>query len=163
MKLSAPKKPLPIRNPNLKIPKGFQLIIDTREQLPLFEDYDIPKIRTVIHDGDYSIKGFEDSFAVERKQVSDFFSYIGKEREKTVKKLKRLAEFDVAILVVEASLDDLISPQIYTTLTANHVFGFTMSLMVTYKVIPIYHRSREVLERFILDAAVKYYNMKRNL
>jgi ERCC4-type nuclease len=109
MKLSAPKKPLPIRNPNLKIPKGFQLIIDTREQLPLFEDYDIPKIRTVIHDGDYSIKGFEDSFAVERKQVSDFFSYIGKEREKTVKKLKRLAEFDVAILVVEASLDDLIS------------------------------------------------------
>jgi hypothetical protein len=47
---------------------GFTIIIDTREQKPLvFEDSE----RGTLHTGDYSVKGFEESFVVEHKTIKD--------------------------------------------------------------------------------------------
>lgn len=165
MKLKLPQsnKKESIKNTKLIIPPGFKLLIDTREQLPLFVDYDIPKISKALKDGDYSIGGFEKLFSIERKQVSDYFSYIGREFSKTRNKLQRLSEFEVAIFCVEASYNDLLSPQIYTKMTANHVHAFNTRLCVKYGIIPIYERDRKILERIILDCAVYYYKLKRGL
>jgi ERCC4-type nuclease len=60
-----------------KIPPGLVLVQDTREQQPLFA---VPQdglevVSGTLPHGDYSIKGFEQKFVIERKKISDFFSF----------------------------------------------------------------------------------------
>ena len=143
-------------------PAGFILVIDTREQHPLFKRTKglISTVDTLQH-GDYSIKGFEDKFAVERKQTSDFFSYIGSERKRTKSKLENLKHLDFASLVIEATEDDLYAPQMFSKLTREHVRGFFASLNIRYGVHLYCSRSRSAIERYILDRAIKYYNVIR--
>lgn len=146
------------------IPEDMVVIIDTREQKPLFvKTPGLVKVISTLHDGDYSIKGFEDKFSIERKQVSDFFSYIGKEREKTIKKLERLQCFDFAALVVESDLEDLLAPQIYTKLSANHVWGFTASINIKYGIHFFFNKNRNIIERYCLDRMIKYWGIKRGI
>ena len=154
-----PYKPKPF-----KIPDGFILVIDTREQAPLFTRTKglISTVDTLTH-GDYSIRGFESVFAIERKQTSDFFSYIGKERQRTVKKLLQLSQFEWKALVIEATYDDLVAPQIYTAIKPEVVRSFFVSLNVRYDIHAYLDRKRENLERWILDRAIKFYNIKRGL
>ena len=98
------------------IPAGFVLVQDTREQKPLFTDPPdgLEVITATLPHGDYSVRGFEDRFVIERKQMSDFYGYISKERERTARKME---EFRHIIsrggwvgLVIECSESDLLSP-----------------------------------------------------
>lgn len=143
-------------------PKGFVLIVDTREQKPLCRGVKgLTSLVDTLHDGDYSIKGFEDRFAIERKQISDFYGYIGKERSKTTKKIKRLAEFDFAAIVIEATLEDLLMPQLYSSVSPEVARGFLTSINVRYGIHTFFNRSRDVIERWVLDRAIKYYKVAR--
>lgn len=161
-KVLPPQKPLQIVNYDIVVPQGFTIIIDTREQKPLFRKFkNVPRVVTKLDDGDYSIKGFERQFAIERKQLSDFFSYIGKERARTSKKLEQLSQLEFAMLTVEESLDDLLAPQIYTQLNGNHVLGFIKSLTIKYGVHFFTHRNRKMHERVILDSMLYFWKLKR--
>ena len=158
-----------IREPLLKpyrFPSGFVLCIDTREQLPMFEE--VPKglsiLRKTLHFGDYSIKGFEDKFKVERKQMSDLYSYVGKEREKTVKKLEQLKKHDFAALIVEASFEDLKIPYSYSSrITPEMIRQFMVSVNIRYGVHVYCDRDRRNLEQYLLDRAIKYYKIQREV
>ena len=145
------------------IPSGFVLVRDTREQQPLFtRTKDLMVLVKTLHDGDYSIRGFEDQFAIELKRESDFYGYIGAERDKTIKKLKRLAGFDFAALVVEGlSWDDLAVQNSRSALTPSHVRGFVASLNTIHGIHFFCHRDRKIVERWILDRAVKFYRQQR--
>ena len=143
-------------------PKGFVLVIDTREQRPLcVKVKGLTSLVDTVKDGDYTIKGFEDKFAIERKQISDFYSYIGKERNKTTKKIQRLAEFDFAAIVIEATLEDLLTPQLYSSVSPEVARGFLTSINVRYGIHTFFNRSRDVIERWVLDRAIKYYKTMR--
>src|SRR5688572_14128726 len=69
------------------------LVIDTREQTPLpFER--LATERGTLHTGDYSFKGGEDVFAVERKTIPDLVACcIGENRERFCRELHRLRGF----------------------------------------------------------------------
>lgn len=145
-------------------PDGFILIVDTREQRPLcVRVKGLTSLVDTVKDGDYTIKGFEDKFAIERKQLSDFYSYIGKERDRTVKKIKRLADMDFAAIVVEATLEDLLMPQIYSTVSPEVARGFLTSINVRYGIHTFIHKDRRQIERWILDRAIKYYKISREV
>jgi len=146
------------------IPPGFVLVRDTREQLPLFTRTKGLTVKVdTLHHGDYTIDGFQDQFAIERKQESDFYSYIGKERKKTIIKLGKLSTFKFAALVVEGlNIDDLCVQSAYSTLTPEHVRGFLVSISVRYGIHFFAHRDRKMIERWILDRSVKFYNMMRS-
>ena len=145
-------------------PDGFILVIDTREQKPLCTRIKgLNSLVETVRDGDYTIKGFEDKFAIERKQTSDFYGYIGKERVKTVKKLKRLAQFDFAALVIEASMDDLLSPNLYSSISPEVARGFLTSVNVRYGIHVYLDRSRKQIERWMLDRMIKYYKLVREV
>ena len=98
-----------------KIPPGLVLIQDTREQQPLFAfpQDGLEVVTETLSYGDYSLKGFEQKFAIERKKISDFYSYIGRERERTVKKMKEFREIvssgGFVGLVIEAPESDLLT------------------------------------------------------
>ena len=157
------------RGPYMKpyrFPSGFVLIQDTREQLPLFEE--VPKglsiLRSTLHFGDYSIKGFETKFGVERKQMSDLYSYVGKERARTVKKLEQLRKLDFAALIVEVSFEDLKIPYSFSSrITPEMIRQFIVSVNIRYGVHVYCDKDRGNLEMYLLDRAIKYYRIQREV
>ena len=74
-----------------KFPQDFVMVVDPREQRPLFTRFPSGLVikSATLKDGDYSIMGFENKIAFERKGISDLFPYCSTEREKTIKKMQR--------------------------------------------------------------------------
>lgn len=144
-----------------EIPSGFILVVDTAEQLPLFDPIPIGLcvVRQVIPVGDYSVFGFEDKICIERKKVSDFFAYIGREHDETARKLRYMSQMHWAGLVVEADIDDLYDPSIPTALTREHVRGFFKALRVRYGVHVLVTGDRNEIERYVLDSLTYAYKI----
>ena len=85
----------------------FTIIIDTREQIPWefgFHNTAKKKLDT----GDYSIEGFENILAIERKKsVSEIATNLSESRFKDV--LERLSKIKHPYMVFEFSLDEVYS------------------------------------------------------
>lgn len=144
------------------IPNDFCIIVDTREQTPYkFDDLGINNIRQKLDYGDYSIKGMENIFAVERKNCSDFFGSIGKERKRFKQRIEELSRLDWAGLVIEATEDELLTPQIsWSNISPNSVYGSLTSFEVKYG-IHVYCGSRENCRQRLINWAIKFYNKIR--
>ena len=131
----------------------FCLVIDTREQHPLF--HPLPKGLLVVRDtlthGDYSIRGFENKIAIERKKMSDLMSYIGIERDKTAVKLHAMKDLYFKALVVEEAWDDLFLPKQYSKVPAEVIRQALVSFNVRFGLHIFVHPYREVIERWVLD------------
>ena len=84
----------------------FHIIVDTREQQPwTFEKMEqtVAKLDT----GDYSLKGLEELFCIERKgNVSEFANNITEKRFKDV--VERLSQFKYPFLLFEFDLEDVL-------------------------------------------------------
>ena len=159
----------------MALPGGFVLIQDTREQRPLFtgEDYpglikgELTVIQTALPDGDYSIKGFESRFSIERKQLSDFYTYIGKDRDSTRKKMERFKEIvsagGFAGLIIESSEEDVLAGYSMSRLSPNVARAALTSFEVRYGIHVYMSRSRDALRRWIIERAVKFYKIQREV
>lgn len=145
------------------VPEGMVVVVDTREQNPLW----LPKppkglvlCRDTLHNGDYSIKGFEDKFAIERKGA-DLFPYLTSERDKTKEKLQRISACDFRALVVEFSEYELLyQPQFYTNISVEVIRQSLVSFEIKYG-LHVYYGDRKDIERKVLDWMIYYYNLQR--
>lgn len=90
------------------MPTNYQIVVDTREQLPLWTG-----IRKGMKVGDYSIEGFEDKIAIERKSLPDLAGSLGKGHARFRKELERAKELDYFAIVVEGSITKLEKKQWY--------------------------------------------------
>ena len=149
-----------------KIPDGMVIIQDTREQKsPLLTR--LPAglciLSGVLPVGDYSIKGFEDKFAIERKQLSDFCSYVGKETRKTLIKMQKMRELEWAGLAIEVDECDLIKPQEFSQVHPESNRQALVSFDVRYGVHIYYNSNREAIARWMIDRMIKYYQIKREV
>ena len=149
------------------IPQGFVLVQDTREQKPLFAypPDGLEVVTATLGCGDYSIRGFEDRFSVERKQISDFYGYIGKERDRTTRKM---GEFRQMIcsggwvgLAIESTEADLLAGYVMSRIAPEMVRQALVSFEVRYGVHTYYSRSRSDITRWVLDRAIKFYRIQR--
>jgi ERCC4-type nuclease len=143
------------------IPEGFVPVQDTREQAPLFNELWV--VDKALKHGDYSIKGFEDVFTVERKQMSDLYTYIGKDRKKTTVKMEHFKQFKFVGLVIEASEGDVLAGQSFSKLSPETVRQALVSFEVRYGVHIYYSRNRDDIRRWIVDRAVKFYKVAREV
>ena len=100
----------------------FTTVIDTREQAP-FSFRGIKSdakqggkpliIKTTVKtltSGDYSIEGFEDRLACERKSLPDLFQTLSHGRDRFERELARLNLMDFAAVVVEADWAAILQP-----------------------------------------------------
>lgn len=85
-----------MKNGNETLPR---LIVDTREQTPL-EFLHLPAERGTLQSGDYSAKGIEESFCVERKTVADLAGSLTRERARFMREMHRLRGFTNAYLLI---------------------------------------------------------------
>jgi DNA excision repair protein ERCC-4 len=91
------------------------VLIDTREQAPygftgLRTDAKqgkkplvIPTRRETLVSGDYTVGGFAERIAVERKSLEDFFGTLTRGRDRFERELDRLNAMEFAAVVVEAN------------------------------------------------------------
>lgn len=153
----------PTRSKPVKTPPGFILLQDTREQKPLFGDEPYVSTATLTR-GDYSIKYFDDLFTVERKQLSDFYGYIGRERYRTTSKMEvfrdMIARGGWAGLAIEATEADLLTGYVMSKVPPEVARQALVSFEVRYGVHVFYSRSRHDIARWILDRAIKFYRIQ---
>ena len=149
-----------------KIPLGFILIVDSREIQPLF----LPKppiglimVRDVLESGDYSIQGFENSIGIERKNLSDLYISLGKDRPRFTKELKRLVEYEWKGLVIEDTEDETLTPQSYSGMNVNSVYGSLVSMQVHYGLHIYYAKNKHNAEAWTLNCLVQWYKAKRGI
>lgn len=89
------------------------LIIDSREQKPFdfsrvnSREFVITTETKKLDAGDYSIKGLENRFIVERKAVADLVGTLVAGHERFIREMGRMNGFDEAYIVVEGQATDI--------------------------------------------------------
>lgn len=153
------------------------ILIDSREQ-HFYTFREIPKDRTEgggtwqvltktvgLASGDYSLHGFADKIAVERKSLADLFSTIGQGRDRFERELERLDAMEFAAVVVEAEWSSIINePPRHSNLTAKTIFRSVLAWQQRYpRCHWLFVPGREmgerttfrILERFMKENAAK--------
>ena len=118
----------------------FILVVDSREQLPYSFDGIARSIRAALPAGDYSIVGHEGSFVVERKSLQDAYSTFSSGRERFVRELEKLRTYELAVILIEGSLDDVLDnrPGHVRHVQPATVVNSLLSWQVEYGVTPIF-------------------------
>jgi DNA excision repair protein ERCC-4 len=153
------------------------VLIDTREQLPFSFDgipadkehgggvWEVKTERRGIPSGDYSLDGYADRVAVERKSVSDLFGTVSKGRNRFVRELERLSEFTFAAVVIEGDWTEITTdPPARSKLPPRLVFRSVLAWQQRYPRVhwwPCPNRdfaevcTFRILERFLKEQAAK--------
>lgn len=90
------------------------IIIDTREQKPFYFGAlkirgvkEIPTERGTLHTGDYTIKGLETKFVIERKSVGDLCGTLTGGHERFLREMERIKDFEMAYIIIEGMPSDV--------------------------------------------------------
>jgi len=145
--------------PKITVPEGFYLVVDTREQRPLFKSQPY-----IIHKGlkygDYSIAGFESVISIERKSLSDLYSTLGKGRKRFEKEIHGLMEYEWKGLLIEGTEEDCYCPQLYSAIHPNSVYHSIASMNI-HGFHVYWAKNRHRARDWVLSRLIKYYHMKR--
>jgi ERCC4-type nuclease len=133
------------------------IAIDSREQLRYqFDGY--ASYRTTLTTGDYSLRGFEDRLAVERKNHADAWAMLTTERKRFERCLERMAMLDRAAIVIEASMAEFcVPPAQVKRVNAATAVGSYLSWSCKYRIPVYWAESRQWGERVTLRFLAAYY------
>ena len=125
-------------------PTPYTVIFDTREQAPYSfvkplrgrnarELFSIRTERGTIASGDYSLAGFQDRMAIERKSLADWYGTVGRGRARFVRELDRLACLEWSAVVIEAEWSEILTaPPVRSRLHPRSVLGSVIAWQVRY-------------------------------
>lgn len=111
------------------------ILIDTREQCPLdFSQYPCDTENIALASGDYSIKGFENIVALERKSESDLLQSLTHERDRFERELARLRGFTVKAVLCETSWSRLAHGEYRSFMKPHACLQSILGLSVRYDI-----------------------------
>jgi ERCC4-type nuclease len=84
---------------------AYEVVVDSREQSPWWVDN---VVRKKLDTGDYSIVGFEDCFALERKSMADFAQTLTKGHKRFQQELARATELRYFAIIIEEPYNALL-------------------------------------------------------
>lgn len=113
------------------------VVVDTREQAAWQFPPGIATVRRGLKAGDYSIVGLEDRVAIERKSLGDLVNTVIGNWIRFRKELNRLSAFDLACVVVEANIQDVIDHRYESEANPDSVLGRVNAIFVDHG-IPVY-------------------------
>lgn len=121
------------------------VLIDQREKLPYtFEGLQadraagggllsVTTAETLLETGDYTLSGYADRIAVERKSLDDLYGTLGQGRRRFERELERLAALRVAAVVIEASLQDVLQhPPVLSQMSPKAVYRSILAWTIRY-------------------------------
>ena len=130
-------------------PPDFRVVVDTREQLPLFEG-EPWTVTGTLHTGDYSLLGHTARVVVERKSLSDLYGSVAQGRERFEREFERLALIPGAVLLIEGSYRDVIDPdprELRSQMNPVSVEGTVISWCQRARVVPLFAGNRTLAKR----------------
>jgi ERCC4-type nuclease len=116
--------------------------------------------------GDYSVAGFEDRIAIERKTKEDAYSSLGWGRARFQREAERLGRLDFAAIVIEASLPDFLQPPAFSHLHPKAAISTLLAWSVRYRVHVFFagdRRHGEALTRVLLETFWKCHQSEERV
>jgi DNA excision repair protein ERCC-4 len=124
----------------------MMLIVDTREQKPylnIFKKINQKYLRKKLDVGDYSLKNYENKFAIERKTLDDFICSITRGRKRFEKELEKAKSFEYFALIIECSFYDIKNRNYYSKIEPEVILSTIFKWSTKYK-IPIFFMDTRV-------------------
>jgi ERCC4-type nuclease len=129
------------------------IAIDSREQAPL----KFTRLKAVTHalfTGDYSIRGLEDQFAIERKSIDDFAnSCLSSSRDRFEHELHRLRGYQFKRLLIVGSREDIAAGHYHSRIAPKAVLATLGAFEVRYSIPLVFCSSPEeaatMIERWV--------------
>lgn len=134
------------------------VVVDTREQEPYaFDPERVTIVRRALPAGDYSLDGHEMAIAAERKSIDDYVASVVRGRDRFARELRILSGYDVACVVVEATLEDILAHRYRSDAHPNAVLGATLSIIVDRSVPVFFCGDRQIARRFVEGLLCRYH------
>ena len=98
------------------------ILVDHREKRP----YNFPGVETEeahLETGDYTVKGFEDRFAVERKSIDDLTKSVGADRSRFEAEIRRAQTMDEFVVMIDGTRSQVAAGDYYSKIHPNAVLG----------------------------------------
>ena len=135
----------------------MKIAVDNREQLAYsFQGYDCTTEASTLSVGDYSIVGFTDKIAVERKSLDDLLGCLTSGRERFEKELARSRSLDRFCVIVEASFEDLAKGMYRSQMRPHSACQSIIAWQIRYGTPFIFAGSRKASEYFCFSFLQKY-------
>lgn len=136
----------------------MRILIDTREQAPFaFQGYDVDLAPATLPTGDYSIPGFEDRAAIERKSLEDLVGCLmGSNRQRFERELARGRHYELFAVVVEASFADVAHGRYRSEMKAHSALQSIITFQVRYQVPFLWCGNRAGAEYMTYSLLAKY-------
>ena len=134
------------------------VVVDTREQEPYaFDPRELAVVRRALPAGDYSLDGHEAALAIERKALEDFVASVIRDRDRFGRELHLFSGYELACVVVEASVEDILAHRYRSGAHPNSVFGATLSIIVDLGVPVFFCGDRQIACRFVAGLLLRYH------
>ena len=120
------------------------IIQDTREQRPFsFDGYDVEVQLGALRTGDYSVPGYEDRIAVERKSLDDLIGSITIGRARFERELTRGSAMELFQVAIEASFDDIRYHRYKSAMTPKSAIASILAFQARYRIPFCFYGSRQ--------------------
>ena len=124
------------------------ILIDTREQLPLrFKHY--PTEAATLATGDYSVKGFENSWTAERKSIPDLIGSLTKGRPRFMRELQRMKAYPFRRLLIEGKREDIENHNYRSRATPQSILGSLAAFEIRFNVPVVFAETRSRAAKLI--------------
>jgi DNA excision repair protein ERCC-4 len=137
----------------------MRILIDTREQAPFtFDAFPGTTTETAtLPAGDYSLPGFTDRVSIEKKELNDLVGCLmGSNRDRFEKELIKGRAYDLFVVVVEASLDDLANGRYKSQMKAHSAAQSIFAFQVRYRLSIVWAGNRNRAEYVTYGLLSKY-------
>lgn len=125
----------------------MRIIRDSREQAPFrFEGFPCTVTEATLASGDYSLYGFENRIALERKSLPDLIGCLSTDRPRFERELSRLMGFDSAGVIVESPAADLRAGRYRSHMDPVAAWQSCLALMQRYRIAFVFCRDRRDAE-----------------
>lgn len=106
-----------------------KIVIDTREK----RGYSFPdSVRRKLEAGDYSLDGLESNVTIERKSIDDLVNTILRGKHRFANELRKLQLYDHAFIVIEGSIENMLSGDYKSQLKPEAFLGMVCTLQLQY-------------------------------
>jgi DNA excision repair protein ERCC-4 len=120
------------------------IVIDRREQLPLTFGR-LQSVPGTLMTGDYSVRGLEELFAVERKSIADTVAgCIGENRERFARELHRLRGYRFKRLLIVGTEAQILAGQYHSSINPKAVLATLSAFEIRYEVPVVFRETPEL-------------------
>ncbi len=139
----------------------MRIVVDTREKKPYRFSGAIKKPLKV---GDYSIEGYEDKVAIERKSLQDWVQCcIGKNRERLEREIERSKSLNFFAIIIESDVESIWKARLWSKIPRSAIINTAIAWQVKHDIPIIFVSRRSDGKRAVETLLKSYLKYKENL